>query len=91
MKIFLDQPLNGMKKFLETFGYEVSNAFDKKMSTSPDDVLVSESIEKGYLFITNNNDAAQLARMRGANFIQIDMAFLAKAVHRELQSQSVSE
>ena len=91
MKILLDQPLNGMKMYLESFGYEVSSAYDKKMSSSPDHELITESMEQKYLFVTNNNDAAKLARMRGANLIQIDMAFLAKAVHRELQSHAVSE
>ena len=91
MKILLDQPLNGMKMYLESLGYEVLNAHDKKMSTPIDHEFIIESMEKNYLFITNNNDAAKLARMHGVNLIQIDMAFLAKSVHRELQSRVINE
>ena len=80
MKILLDQNINGMKMFLESYGYTVTTAYEKKMTMAPDDELVKESIEQGYLFITNDNNAANLAKMHGMKYIQIDMAFLAKAI-----------
>jgi len=86
MKILLDQPLNGMKLFLESYGYIVETAFEKKLSSVPDVTLVKESVENEYIFITNNNDAAELARMHNSKLIHINMAFLAKAVHNELQT-----
>ena len=84
MKILLDQPLNGMKMYLESYGYEIVTAYEKKMTQAADDDLVKASIKEDSIFVTNDNKAAKLARMHGAKLIHIDMAFLAKVIHNEL-------
>ena len=85
MKLLLDQNLNGMKMFLESFEYEVETASDKKMSQVKDYVLVKEALNNEFIFITQNNDAADLARMHKTPLVHINMAFPAQAVHNELQ------
>jgi predicted nuclease of predicted toxin-antitoxin system len=84
MKLFLDAQIDGMAKYLKVYNYEVESASSTGLSDASDVELVNFSKENGYMFVTRNEDAAKFARMLECDYVLMDMAFLAKALHKEL-------
>jgi predicted nuclease of predicted toxin-antitoxin system len=83
MKFFLDAQIDGMVKYLRVYNYEVTSASNEGLSDASDVELVNFAKERGYTFVTMNDDAAKFAKMLECDHILIDMVFLAKALHRE--------
>lgn len=83
MKLFLDAQIDGMAKYLKVYQYEVKSASSEGLSDASDVELINFAKEKGYIFVTRNEDAAKFAKMLECDHILIDMAFLAKTLHKE--------
>jgi len=84
MKFFLDAQIDGMAKYLKTYNYEVTTASAENLSKAKDDELIKFAKENGCVFVTRNEDAAKFAKMLECEYVLIDMAFLAKALHKEV-------
>ena len=87
MKFFLDAQIDGIAKYLKTYNYEVTSASAENLSKAKDVELVKFVKENGYVFVTRNEDAAKFAKMLECEYILLDMAFLAKALHKEISER----
>ena len=84
MIVFLDEQLTGLSKFLESLGWDVKTVNSEEMRGAKDQELVKYSKEKGYVFVTRDDDASKLAELHDVPFVYLSFSKLAKIAHREL-------
>ena len=73
---------------MKRLGHEVVTAFDIGLSNAPDHEIVDYAKDNELLFVTENNDAAQHARLGGCRYLHLDMVVKAKAVDREIRGET---
>ena len=58
-------------KFLESLGWDVKTVNYEKMSGAKDQELVKYSKEKGYVFVTRDDDASKLAELHNVPYVYL--------------------
>lgn len=91
MKLLLDHQLAGMAYLLRNLGRDVITASDIDMEKSIDDELIEYAQKNNCVFVTENNDAANLAKLRGIDYVHLDIVLKAKAVDLELKNKDERE
>jgi len=91
MKLLLDHQIAGMAYLLRNLGRDVITASDLDMEKSIDDELIEYAQKNNCVFVTENNDAANLAKLRGIDYIHLDIVLKAKAVDLELKNKDERE
>ena len=87
----MDHQLAGMAYLLRNLGRNVITASDINMEKSIDDELIEYVQKNNCVFVTENNDAANLAKLRGIDYIHLDIVLKAKAVDLELKNKDERE
>ena len=87
MKVLLDHQLAGVAYLLRNLGRDVITASDIDMEKSKDDELIDYAQKNNCVFVTENNDAANLAKLRRVEFIHLDVVLKAKAIDLELKNK----
>jgi len=84
MKVFLDEQLTGLSKYLKSLGWDVKTVNSENMIRAKDTELVKYSKENGYVFVTKDDDASKLARLHKVPFVYLSFPKLAQIAHQEL-------
>ena len=87
MKIFLDEQLTGLAQLLRFADYEVVTVVDEGFKEHKDEDLVNHAKTKNYIFVTEDEGAARLAKERGVKCIFLDVVLKARAVKWELETR----
>jgi predicted nuclease of predicted toxin-antitoxin system len=85
MKILLDNQLNGMDRFLKIQGYDVVTAYDLGFTQKTDEEVIKYAKEHNMILVTEDNKAADLAKIIDIHIIHLDMKMKSKAVEEALK------
>jgi hypothetical protein len=85
LKILIDVPLEGLSKYLESYGHEVHTATGEQVI--PDDQLLKYASENGCTLIIEDKKASRIAKGMGIRVVKVDMGVIAKSVQRELMNK----
>jgi predicted nuclease of predicted toxin-antitoxin system len=84
MIVFLDEQLEGLRMFLDSLEWEVTSVIKEKMGGAKDPEVVKYAKEKGYVFVTRDEKASQLAELHKVPCVFLSFAKLAEITHMEL-------
>lgn len=87
MKIFLDEQLTGLAQLLRFADYDVVTVVDEGFKEHKDEDLINHAKVNDYIFVTEDDGAARLAKERGVKCIFLDTVMKAKAVKLELETR----
>ena len=85
MKILLDNQLNGMDRFLQIQGYDVTTAYDLGYTEKTDEEVIKYAKQHNMILVTEDNIAAKLAKLYDVEIVHLDMLMKSKAVEEELK------
>jgi uncharacterized protein with PIN domain len=90
MRMLVDEQLEGIVPMLRVAGCDVVSVKDEYPGEK-DEKLVMMAKEHGWVFVTEDVRAAEIARFLSAKLIQIDLVLKAKAVLGEAKEMGERE
>jgi len=85
LKILLDEMYTGLKKYLQTLGWDVLTVPDVKLTGASDKKIVEHAAKNGLMLVTQDEKHADLASLRGVPCVLISKAMLTKMIDSELR------
>jgi predicted nuclease of predicted toxin-antitoxin system len=84
MIILLDEQVTGLTDFMISLGWETKNVHTENLRGAKDITVVKHAKENGYVFITQDEKASQLADLHQVPCVHVSLAKLAEITHQEL-------
>ena len=84
MRVLVDEQLEGMVLILRSAGFDVISVKEEYPGEA-DDKLVLTAKKEGWVFVTEDTRAADVAKFHGVDLIQIDLVLKTKAVESALR------
>lgn len=85
MKVLLDEMYTGLKEYLQTLGWDVLTVEDAGLKGGKDKRIVEYAAENSLPLVTADEKNADLAQLRGVQYVLISRIMLAKIIDEELR------
>ena len=76
-----------MNRLLEASGYDVTTSLDLGYSRNADEEYIKYAKDHGMIFVTEDNNAAKIARFIDVDYIHLDITMKTRAVIDELKTR----
>ncbi|MEM2886046.1 MAG: DUF5615 family PIN-like protein [Thermoproteota archaeon] len=89
-RILLDEMYSGLKPFLKVLGWDARSVEDEGSRGGGDEALVSYAERNGFVLVTQDQKAADLARLKGVPCVLVGYVEIARIVHEKLSEFATS-
>jgi len=87
LKILLDEMYTGLKEYLQTLGWSVLTVQDVNLTGANDKRIVEYAEKNGLLLVTQDEEHADLANLRGVGCVLISKLMLTRMIDAELRKR----
>jgi len=87
LRLLLDEMYTGLKKYLQTLGWDVLTVQDVKLTGASDKKIVEYAEKNGLLLVTQDEKHADLASLRQVPCVLISKIMLTKIIDTELRKK----
>ena len=87
MKILLDEMFAGLKEYFEILGWDVLTVQDAGLRGAKDRAVAEYALENNLLLVTEDQKPAELMHLKGAKYILISNAMIAKIADEKIREK----
>lgn len=87
MKLLLDEMYSGLKEYFEILGWNVLTAQDSGLRGAKDKDVVEYAKNNNLLLVTQDQKPADLADLKGVNYVLISSAMIAKIADAKIREK----
>ena len=87
MKILLDEMFAGLKEYFEILGWDVLTAQEAGLRGAKDRAVVEYALNNNLLLVTEDQKPAELANLKGAKYVLISNAMIAKVADEKIREK----
>ncbi|MDH5691070.1 MAG: DUF5615 family PIN-like protein [Candidatus Bathyarchaeota archaeon] len=87
MKLLLDEMYAGLKEYFEILGWEVITAQEAGLRGAKDRAVVEYALNNNLLLVTEDQKPAELAHLKGAKYVLISNAMIAKIADEKIREK----
>ncbi len=87
MKILLDEMFAGLKEYFEILGWDVTTAQEAGLRGAKDRTVAEYAINNNLLLVTEDQKPAELMNLKGAKYLLISNAMIAKIADEKIQEK----
>ena len=87
MKLLLDEMYAGLKEYFEILGWDVITVQEAGLRGAKDRAVVEYAVKNNLLLVTQDQKPAELAHLKGAKYVLISNAMIAKMVDAKIREK----
>jgi predicted nuclease of predicted toxin-antitoxin system len=87
LKLLLDEMYAGLKEYFEILGWEVKTVQEAKLQGAKDKDVVRYALNNNLLLVTQDQKPAELAQLKGAKYVLISNAMIAKIADEKIRKK----
>lgn len=87
MSILLDEMYSGLKEYFEILGWDVLTVQEAGLRGAKDRDVAEYAAENDLLLVTEDQKPAELMKLKGAKYVLISNAMLAKAADEKIRKK----
>jgi len=87
LKILLDEMYAGLKEYFEILGWDVLTAQEAGLRGAKDRAVVEYALNNNLLLVTEDQKPAELANLKGAKYVLISNAMIAKVADEKIREK----
>ena len=87
MKILLDEMYAGLREYFEILGWNVITVQEAGLQGAKDRAVVEYALENNLLLVTQDQKPAELANLKGAKYVLISNAMIAKIADQRIREK----
>ncbi len=87
MKLLLDEMYAGLKEYFEILGWEVKTIQEAGLQGAKDKDVVEYALNYNLLLVTQDQKPAELSSLKGAKYVLISNAMIAKIADEKIREK----
>jgi predicted nuclease of predicted toxin-antitoxin system len=87
LKILLDEMYAGLREYFEILGWDVITAQEAGLQGAKDRTVVEYAVKNNLLLVTQDQKPAELANLKGAKYVLISNAMIAKIADQRIREK----
>ena len=87
MRILLDEMYAGLKEYFEILGWNVLTVQEAGLQGAKDRAVVEYALKNNLLLVTQDQKPAELANLKGAKYVLISNAMIAKIADERIREK----
>ena len=87
MRILLDEMYAGLREYFEILGWDVLTVQEAGLQGAKDRAVVEYAIKNNLLLVTQDQKPAELANLKGARYVLISNAMIAKIADERIREK----
>jgi predicted nuclease of predicted toxin-antitoxin system len=87
LKILLDEMYAGLREYFEILGWDVLTVQEAGLQGAKDRAVVEYAIKNNLLLVTQDQKPAELANLKGAKYVLISSAMIAKIADQRIREK----
>lgn len=87
MKLLLDEMFAGLKEYFEILGWDVLTAQEAGLRGAKDRAVAEYALNNNLLLVTEDQKPAELAQLKGAKYVLISNAMIAKVADEKIREK----
>ena len=87
MKILLDEMYAGLREYFEILGWDVLTVQEAGLQGAKDRAVVEYAVKNNLLLVTQDQKPAELANLKGAKYVLISSAMIAKIADQRIREK----
>jgi predicted nuclease of predicted toxin-antitoxin system len=87
LKILLDEMYAGLKEYFEILGWDVLTVQEAGLQGAKDRAVVEYAVKNNLLLVTQDQKPAELAHLKGAKYVLISNAMIAKIADERIREK----
>ena len=87
MRILLDEMYAGLREYFEILGWDVITVQESGLQGAKDRAVVEYAVKNNLLLVTQDQKPAELANLKGAKYVLISNAMIAKIADQRIREK----
>jgi len=87
LKLLLDEMYAGLKEYFEILGWDVITAQEAGLRGAKDRAVAEYALNNNLLLVTEDQKPAELANLKGAKYVLISNAMIAKVADEKIREK----
>jgi predicted nuclease of predicted toxin-antitoxin system len=87
LRILLDEMYAGLREYFEILGWNVLTVQEVGLQGAKDRAVVEYALENNLLLVTQDQKPAELANLKGAKYVLISNAMIAKIADQRIREK----
>jgi len=87
LRILLDEMYAGLREYFEILGWNVLTVQEAGLQGAKDRAVVEYAIKNNLLLVTQDQKPAELANLKGAKYVLISSAMIAKIADQRIREK----
>jgi predicted nuclease of predicted toxin-antitoxin system len=87
LKILLDEMYAGLREYFEILGWDVLTVQEAGLQGAKDRAVVEYAVKNNLLLVTQDQKPAELANLKGAKYMLISNAMIAKIADQRIREK----
>ena len=87
MRILLDEMYAGLREYFEILGWDVLTVQEAGLQGAKDRAVVEYAVKNNLLLVTQDQKPAELANLKGAKYVLISSAMIAKIADQRIREK----
>ncbi len=87
MRILLDEMYAGLREYFEILGWDVLTVQEAGLQGAKDRAVVEYAVKNSLLLVTQDQKPAELANLKGAKYVLISSAMIAKIADQRIREK----
>jgi len=87
LRILLDEMYAGLREYFEILGWDVLTVQEAGLQGAKDRAVVEYAIKNNLLLVTQDQKPAELANLKGAKYVLISSAMIAKVADQRIREK----
>jgi predicted nuclease of predicted toxin-antitoxin system len=87
LRILLDEMYAGLKEYFEILGWDVLTVQEAGLQGAKDRAVVEYAVKNNLLLVTQDQKPAELANLKGAKYVLISNAMIAKIADQRIREK----
>lgn len=87
MRILLDEMYAGLREYFEILGWDVLTVQEAGLQGAKDRAVVEYAVKNKLLLVTQDQKPAELANLKGAKYVLISNAMIAKIADQRIREK----
>jgi len=87
LRILLDEMYAGLREYFEILGWNVLTVQEAGLQGAKDRAVVEYAVKNNLLLVTQDQKPAELANLKGAKYVLISSAMIAKVADQRIREK----
>jgi predicted nuclease of predicted toxin-antitoxin system len=87
LRILLDEMYAGLREYFEILGWDVLTVQEAGLQGAKDRAVVEYAVKNNLLLVTQDQKPAELANLKGAKYVLISSAMIAKIADQRIREK----